>query len=89
MNKVIKNVKKIFGTNICFTADPLAMAVMIEPEIVIESTKKYVGIELSGRYTRGMTVVDWFGASRKGANVRVVQKVKMDRFIELMYSIIE
>lgn len=80
--------KEGFNTNVCLAADPLAMAVTIEPEIVLESTKKFVDVELLGRYTRGMTVVDWFGVSRQHPNVEIIQKVNRERFIELMYSII-
>ena len=82
MNLIIK---ESFNKNVCFIADPLAMAVMIEPEIVLESIEKFVQVELTGKFTRGMTVVDWFGASGKEPNSRIIQKVNLDRFIELMY----
>lgn len=82
MNLIIKD---NFNKNVCFTADPLAMAVMIEPEIVLESTEKFIQVELTGMFTRGMTVVDWFGASRKEPNARIIQKINLDRFIELMH----
>lgn len=82
MNSIIKeNLNK----NVCFTADPLAMAVMIEPEIVLDSIEKFVQIELTGKFTRGMTVVDWYEASRKEPNARIIKKINLDRFIELMH----
>lgn len=87
LNRVSSIVNKNFHKNIFFTADPLAMAVMIEPEIVLESTKKFVGVELLGRYTRGMTVVDWFGKSKQHPNVEIIQKINRERFLELMYLI--
>ncbi len=89
MNRIMKIIKQNGNKNVCFTADPLAMAVMLEPEIILESTEKFVQVELSGRYTRGMTVIDWFGASKKAANTRIIQKVDMGRFVELMDLIIE
>jgi inosine-uridine nucleoside N-ribohydrolase len=79
--------KENFNTNVCFAADPLAMVGMIEPKIVLES-KKIVAVELTGRYMRGMTVVDWFGLSQQQPNVEIIQKVNWERFIELMKSII-
>jgi purine nucleosidase len=82
MNLIIK---ENFNKNVCFTADPLAMAVMIEPEIVLKSIEKFVQVELTGKFTRGMTVVDWFGASGEEPNARIIQKINLDRFIELMY----
>jgi purine nucleosidase len=88
LNRVIKMSNENINTNVCFAADPLAMAVMIEPEIVLECTKKFVAVELLGRYTRGMTVVDWSELSRQQPNVEIIQKVDRERFVELMYSII-
>lgn len=84
LSKVSAVIKENFNTNVCLAADPLAMAVMIEPEIILESTKKFVEVELLGRYTRGMTVVDWFGVSRQHPNVEIVQKINKNRFFELM-----
>ena len=89
MNKVMGFMKQHFNTNICYTADPLAMAVMIEPEIILESIEAFARVELSGMYTRGMTVVDWFGVSQKSPNVRIIKQVDMERFIELMISIVQ
>ena len=66
-----------------FAADPLAMAVLIEPEIVQESVKKFVQIERYGHLSRGMTVVDWFDISKREPNVNIVRKVDSDRFFEI------
>lgn len=66
-----------------FAADPLAMAVLMEPEIVLKSEEKYVQIERNGSLSRGMTVVDWFGFSGQPLNVEIIHKVDMDRFYQL------
>jgi len=58
-----------FNTQLSYAADPLAMAVMLEPDIVKKSVKKFVQIERFGRLSRGMTVVDWWGNSEKLPNV--------------------
>ena len=89
ISKIVGKIKENFGTNICFTADPLAMAVMIEPDIILESIEKYVRVELFGKYTRGMTVIDWFSVTGHAPNAKIIQKVDLDRFIELMVSIAE
>lgn len=89
MNKVLAFIKKNLYKNVCYTADPLAMAVMIEPEIIIKSTEKFVRVELTGKYTRGMTVVDWFDFSQQKPNASIIQRVDMDRFIDLMDSIVK
>jgi purine nucleosidase len=66
-----------------YAADPLAMAVLIEPEIVLDSFYKYVKVETHGSMSRGMTVVDWLGLSGGKPNVKIVKRVDSDRFIEL------
>jgi purine nucleosidase len=66
-----------------YAADPLAMAVLIEPEIIQDSVDKYVQIEMHGSLTRGMTVVDWFDRSDRAPNVNIVRKVDAERFMAL------
>lgn len=76
--------QKVLNRNMSFAADPLAMAVLIEPEIVTEGKKKFVQIERFGRLSRGMTVVDWWDLSKKPPNVNIVLKVDSERFFELL-----
>lgn len=86
LNKLMSRVeiyKKNQKTKLSYFADPLAMAVMLEPDIVVESIDKYVQIERFGHLSRGMTVVDWWGSSQKTPNVNIVQKVDLERFIAL------
>lgn len=66
-----------------FMADPLAMAVAIAPEIVLESEKKYVQVERYGKVSRGMTVIDWYGQSGRTSNVEIIRQVDFARFIDL------
>ena len=65
-------------------ADALAMAVAIEPGIVTRTERRFVQVELDGRLTRGMTVVDWEGRLGRPANARLVQEVDQRRFRELV-----
>jgi purine nucleosidase len=69
-----------------YAADPLAMAVLMEPEIVQEVTEKYVQIERMGQLSRGMTVIDWWNMSKQAPNVKIVLKVDPNRFYELLES---
>jgi len=61
-------------------ADALAMAVAIDPSIVVRSERRAVAVELDGRLTRGATVVDW--ARRLGAapNANIVLEIDQARF---------
>ncbi|MCB2202598.1 nucleoside hydrolase [bacterium] len=81
-----KLLREVLNRELSFAADPLAMAVMLEPEIVQEATEKYVQIERMGRLSRGMTVIDWWNKSKKAPNVKIVLKVDSQRFFELLRS---
>lgn len=65
-------------------ADALAMAVAIDPSIVVRSETRHVAIELDGRLTRGATVVDWNGRLGRPANARVVLELDQPRFAAMV-----
>jgi purine nucleosidase len=73
-----------FGASGMFAADPIAMAVAIEPSIVTRSERRHVTVELGGRHTRGQTTVDWFGFGGGPPSVEVVLEVDHERFFELL-----
>ena len=81
--KTLHFLKKVLNGSMSFAADPLAMAVLMEPGIVQESEEKYVQIERFGSLSRGMTVVDWFDLLGQPSNVEIIRKVDMDRFYQL------
>ena len=72
-----------FGVAGIFAADPLAMAVAVEPGIVTRSERRHVTVELAGPSTHGQTTVDWFGFGGGTPNADVVLEVDGDRFWEL------
>jgi purine nucleosidase len=78
-----------FNTQMSYAADPLAMAVMLEPDIVTQSAEKFVQIERFGRFSRGMTVVDWWGTSQKAPNVEIVLEVDKARFFNMLRAAFE
>jgi len=82
--KSLKFMKNFLDGSMSYAADPLAMAVLIEPDIVQECEQKYVEIERFGRLTRGMTVVDWYGLLGYSPNVNIVRKVDINRFYQLL-----
>ncbi|MGE7138790.1 nucleoside hydrolase [Luteibacter sp. NPDC031894] len=65
-------------------ADALAMAVALDPAIVVRAETRHVAIELDGRLTRGATVVDWQRRLGARPNARIVLEVDQDRFGELI-----
>ncbi|MFN8377537.1 MAG: nucleoside hydrolase [Anaerolineae bacterium] len=58
--------------------DPLAMAVVLEPNLALESFRHYTVVELTGQYTRGQTVIDYMDRLGQPANVLHVTKLDMD-----------
>lgn len=65
-------------------ADGLAMAAVLEPEAVEQWETRAVQIELDGALTRGATVVDWQRRCGKHEQARIMLRMKLDRFAELM-----
>jgi purine nucleosidase len=66
-------------------ADPLAMAVALQPDIVSRAAEHHVAISLDGA-TRGATVVDWDNRSGKAPNARIVMDLDQARFETLAAS---
>jgi purine nucleosidase len=69
--------------------DPLALAVVLEPEIVQRYEMHYIEIELTGKLTRGQTVIDWENLTGLLHNVKVVMEIDRKRFWELMTASFE
>jgi purine nucleosidase len=65
-------------------ADALALAVLLEPDIVRHAEDRHVAIELTGTLTRGATVVDWDRRFDTRANARIVMDVDQSRFESLI-----
>lgn len=85
----IKFLREVLNREMSFAADPLAMAVLMEPQIVEEVAEKYVQVERTGELSRGMTVIDWWGMSKKPPNVGIILKVNQKRFFELLKQAFE
>ncbi len=82
--KTLAFLQNVLKDTLSYSADPLAMAVMMEPEIITEVESKWVDVERYGQLTRGMTVVDWYGFAGKKPNTHIVKQVNQDRFYELL-----
>ncbi|HLT58349.1 MAG: nucleoside hydrolase [Limnochordales bacterium] len=68
--------------------DPLAVAAVIEPDIV--TTRRLpVVIETKGEYTTGRTVVDFYGVTGMEPNVDVALEVDRDRFMAMLFEAME
>lgn len=61
-------------------ADALAMAVAIDPSVVVRSERRHVGVELDGCLTRGATVVDWSNRLGLPARANIVLELDQAKF---------
>jgi purine nucleosidase len=71
-----------FGVDGMVAADPVAMAVALEPGLVTRSEQRHVAVELHGSHTRGQPTVDWFGLGGRAPNVDVILELDRQRFWE-------
>lgn len=82
--KTMAFIRGITGRTTMYAADPLAMAVALEPGIVTRAEARHVSVELTGQYTRGQTTVDWGKRNGRTANCNIILEVDTDRFFALI-----
>ena len=86
-SRIIRDfIKNELHAEVLFAPDGLAMAIAIEPQIIVQSEEHFVSVELSGQHTRGQMCVDWMGAAKKPANAEIVMKIDRTRFVELFIN---
>jgi purine nucleosidase len=79
-------VQQLLGFRAWFSADGLAVAVALEPDIVRKAEAHYVQVELAGQHTRGQTTVDWYDLTGHEPNVNLVLEMDTERLWELMQA---
>jgi purine nucleosidase len=70
-------------------ADPIAMAVALDPAVATRVERRFVAVETGGEWCRGQTVVVHQELSIVGEyepNVEVVEETSRQRFLELLYE---
>lgn len=82
--QVARETNRQRGRRGIIAADALAMAVAIDPTVVIRREHCRVGVELDGRLTRGATVVDWAGRLGQQAQVSVVMELDGPKFAAMV-----
>ena len=66
--------------------DPVTMAVAIDPSVCTKKSKHFVDVETVSNVTRGMTVVDQLGVTKKEPNIEVCWEIDIDRWKDLFYQ---
>ncbi len=79
-NRFIEEVRK---RTINYFADPVAMAIALEPNIITQSETHHLTVSLTGQFSRGQTIVDWQDTSDKPHNARIILNIDATRFHEL------
>jgi purine nucleosidase len=77
--------RRVFGFEHPPVHDPIAVARVIDPSIVRTVTVP-VAVELAGAYTRGATVVDLHGRTKRVPNVEVAVGLDVDAFWRLLMT---
>ena len=80
----LKGREKRLGQRTLLAPDLLAIAVALEPEIVSSAVAHNVQVELSGRYTRGCTTVDWSDTEEKEPKADLVLQLDTERVFEML-----
>ena len=64
--------------------DPLAAAILLEPQVATQVKEVHVTVELRGANTRGAMVVDHLQKLGRQPNVTVVEKVNTELYQKLL-----
>ena len=76
------------GENIHIVVDPIAIAVALNREVAVECCQVYGVVETTGKYTKGMMVVDWNSKMGRKPNITLVKEVNKNKIQDMIeYSI--
>ncbi len=79
-------IESALGFKRLISSDALAMAVAIEPDMLLKSERRFVDVELGGAHTRGQTTVDWSNRTGREPNVTLAIDVDRTRWNDLMMA---
>lgn len=68
--------------------DSIAIAILLCPNIVLEKMNSFVDVELAGKYSRGLTVIDWQNRPTHKANCTIITKIDTAFYKKLLESIV-
>jgi purine nucleosidase len=83
----IAAIKEQSGSETLELPDPTAMAVALEPGIIVRrSSRHHVSIEHTSPITRGMSVVDSLDVTGQTANTEIVREIDVARFKQMVFD---
>lgn len=84
MNKVERGLLDTERFGAWCRCDPLAAAILLEPQVATQVKEVYVTVELHGANTRGAMVVDHLQKLGGHPNVTVIERVNTDLYQKLL-----
>jgi len=88
LQKMTDHLKRIWDFGSVLWPDPLAMAVALEPDLIIEQEARHVTVAYGHTPARGHTIVDYrMAADVQHPNARLVRKVNLPAFQTLLHQI--
>jgi purine nucleosidase len=81
----IEAARQLFGDPGLTLPDPVTMAVALDPSICRKRSKHFVDVETSSELTRGATVVDQLGITKKPSNIEVCWAIDTRRWKETLF----
>lgn len=78
--------KELVGGSGFISCDSYAMAAAIDDAFIVESDHKAVTVELTGKHTRGMMVVDHLDILKTTHKAYIMKKVDLEKFKQLLIN---
>ena len=82
LEKITRSTRYSYDRDHYYGADPLALAVTLEPEIVTRAENRFMAVETSG--PRGQSSVTWNDYYGRTPNTKIILEVDLERFQELI-----
>jgi purine nucleosidase len=78
-DKLVRLFRSLMPVPLYLLPDPLAMAITLYPELILERESRPVTVELNGTHTRGQTVVNYTRyAAEQTPNVDIIKRIDVD-----------
>jgi purine nucleosidase len=78
--------QRTYNKDIISMPDPTAMAIAIDPSIMLESRDVYTRIELYSSLSYGQLIYDFMNLHKQKPNVRLVTKIDVEKFKNLVFN---
>ena len=72
------------GKRIFYAPDPIAIAVVLDSDVITRSEQRYVTVETASGLSRGQSMVDWMGFSGKTPNANLVTEISTEKFLQIV-----